>query len=212
MNYTIISNDKILRTLNCSVDNLSAQISLGEIAIEGTFDNRTHKVIEGALIELSETELQNLSEQHKIVTHSNRQLILLIMEQLNLAGQSINVDIIKTKDGAKKAIDLAAGRARARVVSPGVLTTEEYYQAKEQALYFIANPAQTVPSMIKTWSEASARTYLEAAEHILQNASDYEIILNATYDLRLKGKAAVNAASEDFAVVAKTYIDYLDAL
>jgi uncharacterized protein YyaL (SSP411 family) len=79
-------------------------------------------------------------------------------------------------------------------------------------LYFIANPEQTVPPMIKTWSEASARTYIEAAEHILQNASDYEIILNSTYELRLKGKAAVNAATEDFAVVAQAYIENLDAL
>jgi hypothetical protein len=124
MNYTIVSNDKILRRLVCNADNLSEQITTGEIAIEGTFNSRTHKVIEGALIELNETELQNLPEQHKIVTHSNRELIILIMDQLNLSGQSINVDIIKTKDGAKKAIDLAAGRARARVVSLGVLTTE----------------------------------------------------------------------------------------
>lgn len=214
--YTIISNDKILRRVKCSADNLPHQLAAGETAIEGIFTQKSHKVVGGVLVELSPAEIDALPARHALVEKTNRELILYIVQQLEMAGFTIqlNVDVIKTKNDADKAIDLAAGRARFRAVSSGTLINDEYQLTISQLTQWrnAASPSNAVPATIQSWATATNNTAEQAAQDIEASAAAYEAKLTTIRNLRLNGKAAVAAASSDFVAVANTYIDQLNAI
>jgi hypothetical protein len=117
---------------------------------------------------------------------------------------------------AKRAVDQAAGNARARYVSPGQLVEEEYRLALQQTQAWrdAGSPADQVPAAIQDWADAAGITAEQAATSIEQTAAAWESVLLQIRQVRLAGKAAVDAAgdADDFAAIAQPFIDQLDAM
>lgn len=117
---------------------------------------------------------------------------------------------------AKRAIDTAAGSARARYVSAGQLVEEEYRLALQQTQAWrdAGSPAGQVPAAIQDWADAAGITAEQAATSIEQTAAAWESVLLQIRQVRLAGKAAVDAAgdADDFAAIAQPFIDQLGAM
>ncbi len=117
---------------------------------------------------------------------------------------------------AKTAIDTAAGNVRKAFVSTGQLIEAEYRLAQQQAQAWRANgsPADNVPPAISDWATTAGFTNEEAASAIETAAVQLEGVLIAVRNIRLQGKAAVDAAADtaDFNAIAQPYIDQLEAL
>lgn len=117
---------------------------------------------------------------------------------------------------AKRAVDQAAGNARARYVSAGQLVEEEYRLALQQTQAWrdAGSPADQVPAAIQDWADAAGITAEQAATSIEQTAAAWEAVLLQIRQVRLAGKAAVDAAgdAEDFAAIDQPFIDQLDAM
>lgn len=116
-----------------------------------------------------------------------------------------------------KKIDLAADEARKRFVSPGDLIEKEYEVALQQAKDWLdAGMPDPVPSAVQSGMAASNNTLTaeQAAQQILDMAAAWEGVLMATREVRLTGKAAVNAAADDadFDAVAQPFLGQLEAI
>lgn len=114
-------------------------------------------------------------------------------------------------------IDIAADLARRRFVSPGDLIEKEYEVALQQAKdWLAAGMPDPVPSAVQSGVAASNSTLTaeQAARQIVDMAAAWEGVLMATREIRLTGKAAVNAAADDadFDAVAQPFLDQLEAI
>ncbi|KMQ72834.1 hypothetical protein [Marinobacter subterrani] len=123
------------------------------------------------------------------------------------------------RKSAKQAIDRAAGQARQRYVSDGQLVEQEYRQALEATKEWRAagSPANSVPADIQVWADAAGISAEESAQNIEATAAAWTQVLSNIRQIRLSGKAAVDAATDqssahDMEVVAQPYIDQLEAL
>ena len=123
------------------------------------------------------------------------------------------------RDLAKIRIDTAAGAARQRFVSTGSLIDMEYKLAQEQTAAWRAagSPAEDVPAAIRDWGTAAGMTDEQAAADLEATAAAWDQVLITVRKIRLEGKAAVDAATDqgtadDMANAAQPYIDQLDAL
>lgn len=145
---------------------------------------------------------------------SPSQMTLKLRHDLLRAGMALENHQyeVLTKDQAKELIDQAAGRARMRLVSKGLLIDQEYLLAELDVKKWRADgEPTTLPPSLQTWVDASGMTVSDAAANIEQTATAFRNALSAIRDKRLKGKAAVDTAT-DFKATAQTYIDDLDAL
>ena len=133
-----------------------------------------------------------------------------------MAADRAQGSAVELRNQVKTVIDVAAGDARARFVSAGQLVEAEYRLALEQTKAWRAagNPAAAVPASIQDWASAAGITAEDAAVSIEQTAEAWESVLLTVRQLRLNGKAAIDAASDDadFDAIAQGYIDQLDAL
>lgn len=112
-------------------------------------------------------------------------------------------------------IDQSAGAARERFVSPGYLVDQEYKRAEEAARSFKAAgyPSTDVPSAVSSWATAKGWTALQAADDIIATADYWYAAIDQIREIRLAGKAAVEAATpEQREATAQQYIDQLNAL
>lgn len=123
------------------------------------------------------------------------------------------------RDNAKTLIDTAAGNARQRFVSVGQLIDMEYKLAEQQTKEWRAagSPAGDVPLAISDWAVAAGMTNEQAATDIEVTAESWALVLIAVRKIRLEGKAAIDAATDqgtadDMSNVAQPFIDQLDAL
>ena len=120
------------------------------------------------------------------------------------------------RKAAKDSIDLAAGKARDALVSPGQYVAEEYRLAKQQADEWVASgkPANDVPPAVALWAQAHGWTAEQAAQDIIDTEASWMAALTAIRQARLLGKAAVDAAADDadFDAVAGPYIAQLEAI
>ena len=118
-----------------------------------------------------------------------------------------------SREGLKLLIDLAADRASLRFVSPGMLTVEQYNRALKQARWFIDNPTEQAPPMVATSAFYEGMTEIVAAQNIIDIAAQWDSVIDTVYDLRLRGKKAVNDALQaEIETTAQGYIDQLDAI
>lgn len=108
------------------------------------------------------------------------------------------------KEVAKLRIDLAAGEARARFPSPGVLLTGEYLQSEQAAAAFQAAgyPAGDVPDEVQSWADAGGMSAQVACDDILTTAAGWRSVLAAVRRQRLVGKASIDSAADHTAVDA----------
>lgn len=123
------------------------------------------------------------------------------------------------RTAAKTAIDTEAGNARARFVSAGQLVAEEYLQAERSAQAWddSGRPADQVPGDVQAWADAAGMTPEQAAEDILTTAASWRTLITTIRQVRLGGKAAVDAATDqgtadDMATAAQPFIDQLRAI
>lgn len=114
----------------------------------------------------------------------------------------------------QKAIDNAAGHARASFVSPGSYIDQEYILAKQEAADWLAGgqDGAAIPSSVQdhiTMFEVSAE---RAAREIVATAEQWETALRDIRQLRLGGKAAVQRAGtiEAAEAAAQKAIDQLN--
>jgi branched-subunit amino acid aminotransferase/4-amino-4-deoxychorismate lyase len=124
-------------------------------------------------------------------------------------GAPIAVDppvpaLAEYKEAAKLRIDLAAGEARARFPSPGVLLTGEYLQSEQAAAAFQAAgyPAGDVPDEVQSWADAGGMSAQVACDDILATAAGWRSVLAAVRRQRLVGKASIDSAADHTAVDA----------
>lgn len=139
-------------------------------------------------------------------------------------GRPVLVDVPleplnERKAKAKQAIDIEAGNARQRFVSDGQFQAEEYLQAEQstQAWVDAGKPGDAVPGDVQAWADASGMSPSDAADDILATATRWRSMITHIRQIRLTGKAAVDAAEDqdsanDMAAVAAPFIDQLKAV
>ncbi|WP_162628802.1 hypothetical protein [Marinobacter bohaiensis] len=121
----------------------------------------------------------------------------------------------RSRELLKADIDRAAGRARARFVSPGDLVEQEYREAERAAQQWqdAGEPSDAVPSEVQVWADAAGMSASAAAQDIIQTGHSWRGVLSQVRSIRLQGKAAVDAAADsDAEAVAQGHVDQLDAL
>ena len=178
----------------------------------GFYDSAIHgKNIPAAALEITIEEYRALmhgqSQGKRISSDSDGRPVLIDSPPISVAGR---------RTTAKINIDIVVGKARARYVSAGQLIEEEYHLTRQQTLAWRAagSLADSVPASIQAWADAAGITAEEAAASIEQIATYWESVLLKVRQLRLAGKASVDASANtaDFDAVAQVYIDQLDAM
>ena len=148
---------------------------------------------------------------------STREMLVDIYNQLSVQGFEIpaHVDGIESKAQANVLIDQAAGRARFRLVSSGTLIDQEYIIAEQQIAEWRldgSNASELPECLSQAWLTASNQTAEQAATDLETMAQAWKLTLMQIRALRLTGKAAVNAATNEYKAVALGYIEQLDAI
>ena len=162
------------------------------------------------ITEIQYKTLLNGQRLGKIIATDNGKPILIDKPLLSISDR---------KNTAKKLIDIAAGAARQRFVSVGQLIDMEYKLAEQQTKDWRAagSPTGDVPQAISDWAVAAGMTNEQAATDIEVTAESWALVLIAVRKIRLEGKAAIDAATDqgtadDMSNVAQPFIDQLDAL
>ena len=112
-----------------------------------------------------------------------------------LSGKQ-KVSISDQRATAKKRIDAAAGSARNRFVSTGVLIEEEYRAAALDVERWrsAGSDPDVAPDSLSIWAQISGQTLEQAASEIEQTAAGYRSALLAIRKIRLSAKAEIDAA------------------
>lgn len=103
-------------------------------------------------------------------------------------------ELIRAKAEAANDIDLAAGSARERLVSPGALTDQEYIMAYEDAKAFeAAGFSGPVPDGVQSWADNNSYDFdaRAAAENIISTRNLWYQVAMEIRAIRLAGKQAV---------------------
>jgi hypothetical protein len=211
--FTVLSATNVLHQITCHINEIDQQLQAGETYVEGEYSGLTHRVENGAVVEIPENEKPTLPKRP-----APDVLVDALASQVSAAGLPTVATLPPasawTKTDAKNAIDLAAGRARFRQVSDGTLINDEYQLTINQVKAWrdASSPSGAVPATISSWATAANLSAELAAQSIETTASTYETALETIRDTRLMGKAAVDAETGDFVAVANTYIATLDAI
>lgn len=105
-------------------------------------------------------------------------------------------DLNPIKEQYKNDVDITCGNIREAVVSKGLFITEEYRVAYEDALAFrAAGYTGVVPASVQTWADVSENTAQWAADDVITTRDGYVNMMNTIRDVRLKSKAAIDAAT-----------------
>jgi hypothetical protein len=214
VNYELVNGEQVEKKITAE-SKLESILLDGETFLSGPYPVSQFKIVEGKPVELTDQE----KEARQPLKKANaKTLFYELSEDLAVAGVSTTSTLPPQarwlKQDAINAINQAAGRARSRGVSQGNLLVMEYERLIIQVNDWIANgrDSAVVPGMLNSYSTHSGMTATNAADYIVAASDAYDTLLANTYDKRHQGTAAVNAATEDFAVVAQTYIENLDAL
>lgn len=112
-------------------------------------------------------------------------------------------DLAPIKSQYYDMIDQAVDAKRSAAVSKGAYLTEEYRMSYDDAVSFrAAGYAGAVPRSVKSWSVAGRMTPKAAAENIIATRDGYMTLLATTRDIRLMGKAAIDAAATPEEILA----------
>lgn len=112
-------------------------------------------------------------------------------------------DLTPIKEQFKNDVDVNCGNVRAAVVSRGDFVSEEYRVAYEEAVAFKnAGYLGTPPASVQTWAVVKNKLPQWAADDIIATRDMYVALLNTIRDVRLKSKAAIDAASTPDEILA----------
>lgn len=214
MRYTITNanNDIVRNILSPVYANALLQVGTGETLHEGHYPANEYTYDGQDFAEISEKPVLSLVNQEP-----NAVLWRLIKElKLNGINVPLHAERLTSKQQAKKLIDMAAGRARFRLVSDGVYVDQEYLIAEQDVDAWIAagSDEDNPPiALDEDWLTERNITAAVAAAELKTMASAWKSKLMDIRRLRLLGKAKIdNATSANFKSVAQTYIEYLNAL
>ena len=212
--YELIDGVQV-ETVITAESKVQNMLQAGESYLVGAYPITQFKIVDGLPVELTASEQEERLPPKK---PNAKKMFYNLTANLSAAGTP-TIDALPnaenwTQVDAVNAINQAAGRARFRNVSQGTLVNEEYQLTANQvqAWRTAGSPANDVPPTLSSWATASGMSTELAAQNIEATAAAYNSALESIRDTRLNGNAAVNAASSDFATVAQTYIDTLDAL
>lgn len=121
----------------------------------------------------------------------------------------------RNKSQALNAIDLVAGAARSSFVSEGALVEEEYRLALEQAKEWVeaGSPEDSVPKSVSCWAKSGGMTNEDAALNIMATGEGWNSVLLSIREVRLEGKAAVNACEDgNYSAAASPFIEALNSM
>lgn len=216
--YTIVKDAEILRVVRVPASKIDSQLSTGETYIEGAYPRRTYKIENNLPVQMSEAEISAYLDTTKFKIPTAENLIKNFAVDLNTSGLATQTSLPPheswTKEDAKKAIDQAAGRARFRFMSVGTLLNEEYRLTAEQVKAWrdAGSPENDIPDTLQSWMNASGMTAEEAAKNIEATHVGFNAALAGIRDIRLLGKALIDAATEDYSSIAATVINDLETL
>lgn len=224
-------------------DKLSQSPITGGIEItQEQYQNAIKSKLEGNFVAVYDGELQELENSKQVIysKEDGSKKEISILDEVPASHTTLErpdetykfenaewvIDPIKVEEkkqsdikNSKQAIDTAAGNARQRYVSVGQMVEEEYRLALNQTKEWRAagSPPDSVPDSISGWATAKGITDEAAATDIEQTAAYWDSVLLTIRQIRLSGKAAVDAAvdlgtHDDMMNVAQPYIDQLDAM
>lgn len=117
---------------------------------------------------------------------------------------NLNLSLSELKSSAKIGIDMSAGQARARKVSKGEMVDQEYMRAYEDSIeYKNSGYSGAAPSSVQAWASAKGWTAQQAADDIIATRNGWMSILDSIRNSRLSGKANVDAATTETAVISE---------
>lgn len=126
-----------------------------------------------------------------------------VQENADGTFTSIPKDLAPIKEQFKNDVDVNCGIVRAQVVSQGSYVAEEYRVAYEESIAFKASGYLGVPPQsVQTWAVVKNQLPQWAADDIIATRNTYVALLNAIRDVRLKSKAAIDAATTPEEVLA----------
>jgi hypothetical protein len=217
-NFTIIKDDEIKRVISLPSDNIDSQLRDGETAIRGAYPEKYYKIVNGEPLMRSESEtLEQIKKSKKHRINPNHNAIMLAKD-LAVLGYSSQMSLPDTDqwtiDDAKYAIDLAAGKARFKLMSAGTLLNEEYQLTLNELNQWIdiGSPETDVPETLQSWVDASGMSLQEAAQNIEDMNNLFTSSLKTIRRIRLAGKAKLTPDSSDFHVLALATIQELENL
>lgn len=214
--YAIIAADNtIKKTIFCDSDRVSNYCEQGDIykACSSSVTNVTHYYDGAEIKEKAQADWQPMAAKPW------SEVVSTLFKQLKFYGTALPAhNEMSTKQDVKDMIDLSAGRARLRFVSDGVFTVDEYAQALKQAREYLEKCLlifpllPEIPPMVQTRIDVTGLDREGAAQSIVDAAAAWETALNEIFDIRLKGKKAVDDANAGtFAAVGQACIDELNA-
>ncbi|MFC4699395.1 hypothetical protein ACFO4O_04380 [Glaciecola siphonariae] len=188
---------------------IESETTLSQTAHKGYYPNNQYS--------FDGVDFNEIEHTRPTLSKEPRDLLVTLVKQLLDAGYSLplHVDFIRNKKQARDLIDQAAGRARMRFVSQGLLIDQEYLIAEQEAKEWIAagSDVNNVPETLDSWVAASGMTETAAASNITSTSAQFRGAIKSIRRIRLTGKKAVTDASlETFKAIAQTYINQLDAL
>lgn len=115
------------------------------------------------------------------------------------------------RQDALNQLDNAADRVRAADRSVGQYLDAEYQLVAQALIEYRNNPEGEVPDAIESYAAAEGLTIGNAAQQIAEAAARAEDLLQSVRRIRLAGKAAIRAESDnsDFHFIAQIYIEQL---
>lgn len=205
---TLVLADKIVGCITCPTAAAEAQIPDGGLAYPGHYPPHKYSYSQGEFIEVPQyTKTKRTSPEN---------LVANLAQDAALSGFAVTASLPPnvewTQQDACNAIDQAAGKARAAAAARGALIHDEYALLAEKVTAWLRDTSAQVPAMLAAYASSSNQSPQQAAEAIVAASSAYKNLLEQTYIIRHQGKAAVAAATADFAEAAAPYIQQLEAL
>lgn len=132
------------------------------------------------------------------------------IEAGNAPLPALGTSLPEIKAVAKDQIDQACGSKRAVAVSSGAHIEEEYRRAYEDALAYKATGyTGAAPASVQSWATVASLTAKQAADDIILTRDGYMALLDAIRDIRLTGKAMVDAATTSADILAS--VEFINA-
>jgi hypothetical protein len=148
-------------------------------------------------------------------------VIVAAVDQINtedaaqVTAQAASLVSFQSIENSHNRIDVAAGHARERYISPGTAIAEEYTLALQDAENFkAAGYTGDVPPSIQVDMNTASITAQAAADAIITMSQQYRALLEGIRAIRLTAKAQIATliTGEERETYANTVIDQLNAV
>ncbi|MFW8589811.1 hypothetical protein ACOI22_03315 [Glaciecola sp. 2405UD65-10] len=203
------ATNEIVKTMYCPAKWHTSQVKEGQTLHKGNYPKDVY-TYNGTTFDLINNDVIN--------KQTDRTLINSLSRSMRKAGLNTEHHItnLNTRLNCYNAIDQAAGRARMRLVSQGLLIDLEYTEVANQVQAWrnAGSIEADAPRAINDdWRIEKGQTIEQAAQDVENIKAVWDDALMQIRNLRLKGKSAIdNAQPSQFNQVAEQYINELENL